>query len=50
MGDPLPDAVYNEPKASRTGLALRRGPDRRSYNPMVAPLTAFGRSIVGMSM
>ncbi|KAJ6500194.1 hypothetical protein C8R47DRAFT_1257850 [Mycena vitilis] len=50
MGKPLPSSIYNEKTASRHGLNLRRGPDPRSSNPLLAMAAATGRGILGMDM
>jgi len=48
MGKPVSDKIHNEKVASRMGLTLPKGPDPRSYNPLLAMNAEIGRSIIGM--
>lgn len=50
MGSPLPERIYGEQSASRMGLALRRGPDRRSFNAGLAAMSATMRTMMGLEM
>jgi hypothetical protein len=48
MGKPVSDRIYNEKVASRMGLNLPKGPDPRSYNPVLSMNAEIGRSVLGM--
>jgi hypothetical protein len=48
MGKPVSDKIYNEKVASRMGLNLPKGPDPRSYHPLLAMNAEIGRSMTGM--
>jgi len=48
MGKPVSDKIYYEKTASRMGLTLPRGPDPRSYNPVLALNAQIGREMFGM--
>ncbi|KAH9841725.1 uncharacterized protein C8Q71DRAFT_700219 [Rhodofomes roseus] len=50
MGRPLPDSIYKEKTGPRMGLRLPRGPDPRSFNPVLAAQAAQGRSMFGLEM
>lgn len=50
MGKPLPLSIYKEDSASRHGLKLRRGPDKRSFHPAIGSLAAVGREITGLEI
>lgn len=50
MGSPLPERIYGEQSASRMGLNLRRGPDRRSFNAGLAAMSATMRTMMGLEM
>ncbi|KAJ7826097.1 hypothetical protein B0H14DRAFT_2453212 [Mycena olivaceomarginata] len=50
MGKPLPPGIWNEKDPFRHGLALRRGPDPRSFHRGLAIGAAVGRTILGLEM
>ncbi|KAG6808197.1 hypothetical protein H0H92_005078, partial [Tricholoma furcatifolium] len=49
MGKPLPDSIYYKKSAERMGLRLLRGPDPRSYHPVLAAAALKGRTAFGLA-